>query len=59
MPGKDTEERSAHLNEDKDMLELFAFNAQIEQTYRWVTSSYSTSNVRDQRFLNVCDGRFR
>jgi hypothetical protein len=40
MPGKDTEERAT-----RDMLEIFAFNAQIEQTYRWVASSYSTANI--------------
>jgi len=45
MPGKDTEERMAHLNEDKDMLEIFALNAQIEQTARWVASSYTIANV--------------
>ena len=45
MPGKDTEERMTRLNEDKEMLEIFAFNAQIEQTVRWVASSYSTANL--------------
>ena len=45
MPGKNREERSAHLNDDKEMLELFALNAHIEQTYRWVASSYSTANT--------------
>ena len=46
MPGEDnTEERMARLNEDKDMLEIFAFNAHFEQTARWVASSYSTANV--------------
>ena len=46
MPGKDNaEERMAHLHADKDMLEIFAFNAQIEQTARWVASSRSTANV--------------
>ena len=45
MPGKNREERSAHLNDDKEMLELFALNAHIEQTYRWVASSYSSANA--------------
>ena len=46
MPGNSTpEERSARLNEQKDMLEMFALNQQIEQTYRWIASSYSTANV--------------
>ena len=46
MPGNSTPEgRSARLNEQKDMLEMFALNAQIEQTYRWVAFSYSCANV--------------
>ena len=45
MPEDNAEERMAHLNGDKDMLEIFAFNAHIEQTARWVASSYSTANV--------------
>jgi len=35
----------AHLNADKDMLEIFAFNAQIEQTARWVASSRLSANA--------------
>ena len=38
-------ERSARLNAQKDMLEMFALNAQIEQTYRWIASSYSCANA--------------
>jgi hypothetical protein len=45
MPSKDTEERMARVNEDKDMLEIFAFNAQIEQTFRWVACSRSSANA--------------
>ena len=45
MPGNSTEERSAHLKQQKDMLDMLAFNAQIEQTYRWVASSYTFANV--------------
>ena len=45
MPEDNAEERMAHLNADKDMLDMFAFNAQIEQTAKWAASSYSTANV--------------
>lgn len=44
MPEDNAEERM-HLNGDKDMLEIFVFNAQIEQTTRWVTCSRSSANV--------------
>ena len=45
MPEDNAEERMEHLNEVKDMLEIFAFNAQIEQNARWAASSYSTANA--------------
>ena len=45
MPEDNAEERMARLNADKDMLEIFAFTAQIEQTFRWVACSRSSANV--------------
>ena len=45
MPEDNAEERMARLNASKDMLEIFAFNAQIEQTFRWVTCSRSSANA--------------
>ena len=45
MPEDNAEERMAHFNADKDMLEIFAFNAQIEQTARWVASSRLSANA--------------